>query len=64
MVTIEQLLTIQDVCRLTKLSRSTIYKLMRDKKFPKPIKISVRNVRWPKYVVDEWAERLATSQAA
>lgn len=47
------LITIKDVRELTKLGRSTIYRLMDDGSFPNPKKIG-RSVRWPKTVIDEW----------
>ena len=40
------LLTRREVERRTGLSRSTIYRKMRDGTFPVPLKISERAVRW------------------
>ena len=47
------LITIKDVRALTKLGRSTLYRLMDDGAFPPPMRIG-RSVRWPKSVIDEW----------
>jgi len=42
------------------LSRSTIYTMMAERKFPKPIKIGKRAVGWPESVIDQWlADRAA-----
>ena len=40
------LLTRREVERRTGLSRSTIYRKMRDGSFPVPLKVSERAVRW------------------
>ena len=40
------LLTRPEVERCTGLSRSTIYRKMRDGTFPVPLKVSARAVRW------------------
>ena len=41
-----RLLTLRDVMRITALSRSAIYALMAKARFPKPIRIGSRAVRW------------------
>ena len=40
------LLTLQDVRRITSLSKSHIYDLVKSGKFPQPVKLSVRATRW------------------
>lgn len=47
------LITIREVRELTKLGRSTLYRMMDDGSFPAPTKIG-RSVRWPRAVIDEW----------
>ncbi len=42
----DMLLTRREVERLTGLSRSTIYRKMREGTFPVPLKVSERAVRW------------------
>ena len=42
----EVLLTRREVERLCRLSRSTLYRKMRDGTFPVPLKVSDRAVRW------------------
>ena len=41
-----RLLTLRDVTRATALSRSAVYALMAESRFPKPIRIGSRAVRW------------------
>ncbi|WP_018144886.1 AlpA family transcriptional regulator [Thioalkalivibrio sp. AKL6] len=49
-----------DVRRRTGLSRSTIYRLIQEGRFPKPIKIGDRASAWPASVIDRWiAERVS-----
>ena len=42
---------VEEICGLT---RSTIYRLMRAGKFPEPIRIGPRAVRWPKQELYDW----------
>ena len=41
-----QLLTLRDVLHITALSRSSVYALMAENRFPKPLRIGNRAVRW------------------
>ena len=41
-----RLLTLRDVMATTALSRSAVYALMAESRFPKPIRIGSRAVRW------------------
>ena len=41
-----RLLTLRDVTAATALSRSAVYALMAESRFPKPIRIGTRAVRW------------------
>ena len=41
-----RLLTLREVTRMTALSRSAVYALMGQSRFPKPIRIGSRAVRW------------------
>jgi len=44
----------------TGLSRSTIYQMMKEGRFPKPVRIGGRAVAWPETEVDAWIDaRLA-----
>ena len=41
-----RLLTLRDVMHMTVLDRSAVYELMAQSRFPKPIRIGRRAVRW------------------
>ena len=43
---VPRLLTLRDVMAATALSRSAVYALMAESRFPKPIRIGSRAVRW------------------
>lgn len=45
---------IKEVCEITGLKPSTIYKLIREKSFPKSIQLTSRSTGWPSNLVEEW----------
>ena len=49
-----RLLTLRDVTQATALSRSAVYALMAESRFPKPIRIGSRAVRWVEQEVLEF----------
>ena len=48
---------------VTGLSRSTIYQLMSEDKFPRPIKLSKRAVGWHESAITRWLESRAAETA-
>lgn len=42
--------------KLTGLSRSTIYKLMAQGDFPRPVKLTEKAVAWPETAIRKWLE--------
>ena len=52
--TTDRLLRLSEVQTRTGLSRTTIYRKMRDGSFPEPLKIGVRAVRWPESEIAAW----------
>ena len=55
-----RLLRIHEVTKLTGLSRSSIYKQIELKNFPKGVKITGRSIAWPSEEIDLWvSERIA-----
>ena len=50
----DRLLHRAEVEKRTGLARTTIYRLMRAGKFPTPIKIGLRAVRWPQSEINEF----------
>lgn len=58
----EALLRRKQVEARTGLTRSTIYALISEGKFPKPIQLVGRTVAWTESSIDRWiAERIAAS---
>ena len=53
------LLRLKDVSRLVGLSRSTIYSRVSDGRFPRPLRVSERSVRWRMQSILEWTAGLA-----
>lgn len=52
------LLRLPAVIRRTGLSRSTIYRLMSEKQFPRPVKLSERAIGWRGSDIDQWSSSL------
>ena len=50
----DRLLTRQEVEARTALSRTTIYRKMREGSFPEPLQIGARAVRWPESEIQSW----------
>lgn|GEM_PF-5069476 len=50
---LEELASIQRVCQISGLSRTTIYRRMKDNTFPKPIPVGGRSL-WPVSWVHGW----------
>ena len=51
---IDRLMRRDEVEERTGLSRSAIYRLMRAGRFPLPIQVGVRAVRWPQSEINEF----------
>lgn len=49
-----RILRLRDVVYLTGLSRSTVYSLIQNEKFPKPLRLSARASGWLLGEVEEW----------
>ena len=49
------LLRLPTVLRATGLARSTVYKLVAERKFPAPVELTARAVAWRKGDVERWA---------
>ena len=58
-----RLLTRRQVEQACGLSRSTIYRKMREGTFPEPIRIGVRAVRWPAHELEDWLASLPRQPA-
>ena len=49
-----RIIRLPEVINMTGLSRSTIYALLKDQKFPKQVKLSPRSVGWVEGEVLDW----------
>ena len=49
-------LRVPDVMKTTGLGRSTIYRLMADRQFPIPVRLSKRVVAWRRSDLERWSE--------
>lgn len=57
---VQNFLRRREVCERTGLKTSTLYEMMQDGRFPRPIRISKRLVVWPESEVAAWqAGRIA-----
>jgi predicted DNA-binding transcriptional regulator AlpA len=54
---IEELMTLKDVMKLVKLSRSTITRMLKAGKFPKPLEFS-RKLYWKHEQLDDFLKNL------
>lgn len=45
---------IRQVCEITGLKPSTVYKLVRHQSFPKPVHLTSRSTGWPSNLVHDW----------
>ena len=50
----EHMLRRRSVERMTGLSKSTLYRLIRQGRFPPPLRLTRKAVRWRRAEVDEW----------
>ena len=54
---------IREVCARTSLSRSTVYALMAEQKFPRSIRVSAQSARWVSTEIDDWIKaKIAASR--
>ncbi len=58
----EKLLSIREVCEFTGLGKSTVYELIQSGRFPKPLRIGVRAVRWRQSDLRELVEKIAAAR--
>jgi len=52
----ERLLRLPEVAEIVGLARPTIYRYTKDGKFPRPVKVGSRNIRWRWSDVLKWME--------
>ena len=60
----DRLLTRSEVEARLGIKRSALYQMMADGKFPRPLRLSARAVRWPASEVERWIASLPRSRGA
>ena len=53
---IMKLLKLKDVIAMTSLSKASVYRQMKDGKFPASVKIGPRSVAWVSSEIESWIE--------
>lgn len=48
------LYALPQVCRITTLSRATVYRGVSNKTFPQPVRISANRIAWPAEAIHAW----------
>ena len=61
MSTDDRLLTRSEVERRVGLGRSHLYRAMREGRFPEPLRVGPKSVRWPLSEVEQWIAGLPRS---
>ena len=56
------LLRLKDVCSLVGVGRTTVYAWIAHRKFPQPVQVGARAVRWKTEDLDAWRASLETSR--
>ena len=49
-----RLLTVREVMERVRMSRSTLYRLMRLGRFPEPVRVGLKAVRWKSDEIDQF----------
>ena len=57
-------LRVSEVQARTSLGRSTIYRWMAEGRFPRPVRLSARVVRWVEAEVDAWTGKRVTESGS
>ena len=53
-----KLLKAREVCEMLGISKATLYRLIRQGKFPRQVKLGVGTSRWPSQVVENYMSTL------
>lgn len=59
-----KILRLHEVEKIIGLSRSTIYLMIAENSFPKPLKLGKRAVGWPDTVIYEWINNLSHEEVS
>ena len=53
---IQRLIRLREIQHRVGLSRSSIYRFMAERTFPKPVHLGVRSVAWVEHEIDAWLQ--------
>ena len=56
-----QLIRLGDVLHQTSLSKTSVYRALREDRFPKPLRVGPQSVRWRQDEIDAWIDGLGRS---
>ena len=59
-----ELLTLEEVMAVCRMTRDAIRRGRQDGSFPQPVRVSTRSVRWRRSDIDAWIESLPEAVAA
>lgn len=54
----DRLLTTKEVLEMVKIGRTTLWRMVKECRFPKPLMISMSSNRWSNNEIIEWIEEL------
>ena len=55
---VDQILRMPDLKRLTGLSKTTIYRMIAEGEFPRPVQLRKQSVGWRASAIQQWSESL------
>lgn len=58
----DQLLKLKDVMRIANVGKTSVYRLMAEERFPKPVRVGPSGVRWRATEVQQWIDRLERAE--
>jgi prophage regulatory protein len=57
------LLCLAEVEKISGFKKSKLYQLMKEDRFPKPVRLGKRSVRWKSLAINDWINELSTEEA-
>lgn len=60
----KQLVSIQEACRITSLSRTTLWKKIKNDQFPKPVRLDCDRKAFLVSEIEEWIDALTATRDA
>ena len=57
-IKLDRMLRIADVLEVVGIGRSTLYKMVADGRFPRPVRVGLRASRWRQSDIQQWMDSL------